>query len=140
MSLHSKSNVDKAIVEFCYRVGIMKWLTTDAAKEFISRKCGFRTFLLSHGTGIKLEHTARGQQRHNKAENGVKAIKQRVHRTMETEGVHPRLWPYCLAYETDIFNRIWRPKNNRTGWESVTGTTPDISEYLDFKFYGWVWW
>ena len=114
MSLHSKSDVDKAIVEFCYQVGIMRWLTTDAANEFIGRKCGFRAFLMSHDTGIKLEHTARGQQRHNKAENGVKAIKQRVHHTMETEGVHSRLWPYCLAYETDIFKRIWRPKNNRT--------------------------
>ena len=59
---------------------------------------------------------------------------------MEKEGVHPRLWAHCLAYETDIFNRIWRPQQNRTGCESVTGNTPDISEFLDFKFYGWVWW
>ena len=140
LNLHSKSEVDKGIIKFCYRVGIMGLLTTDGANEFIGNKCGFRTFLLRHRAGIKLMHTARGQQRHNKAENGVKLIKNRVHRTMETEGVHPRLWPYCLAYETDIFNRIWRPKNNRTGWESVTGNTPDISEYLDFKFYGWVWW
>ena len=40
---------------------------------------------------------------------------------MVIEGVHPRLWSYCLAYETDIFNRIWKPQHNRTGWESVTG-------------------
>ena len=64
----------------------------------------------------------------------------RVNWTMETEGVHPRLWSFCLAYETGIFNRIWRPQHNMTGWKSVTGNMTDISEYLDFKFYGWVWW
>ena len=66
-------------------------------------------------------------------------MKQRVKRIMLEQGVHPRLWSYCLVYETDIYNRIWKSKNNQTGWEAVTGNTPDISEYLDFDFYGWVW-
>jgi hypothetical protein len=30
--------------------------------------------------------------------------------------------------------------DRRTGYEEVTGQTPDISEWLDFKFYDLVWW
>ena len=115
-------------------------MTTDGAIEFIESNCGFKSYLMRHGAGIVLKHTARGQQRHNKAETGVKLIKLRVNRTMETEGVHPRLWSYCLAYKTEIFSRIWRPQHDRIGWESITGNTPDVSEYLDFNFYGWIWW
>ena len=97
MPLTTKKHVDKAIMVFCNRVGIMKWLTTDGAKEFIESKCGFKRFLMRHGAGILLQHTSREQQRHNKAETGVKLIKMRVNWTMEKEGVHPRLWAHCLA-------------------------------------------
>jgi hypothetical protein len=33
-----------------------------------------------------------------------------------------------------------RGNNRRTGYEEVTGQTPDISEWLDFEFYDLVWW
>ena len=33
-----------------------------------------------------------------------------------------------------------RGTDNRTGYEEVTGQTPDISEWLDFEFYDLVWW
>jgi len=32
-----------------------------------------------------------------------------------------------------------RGKDNRMPYEEVTGDTPDISEYVDFEFYDWVW-
>ena len=31
-------------------------------------------------------------------------------------------------------------EDRRTGYELVTGQTADISEWLDFEFYGLVWW
>ena len=30
--------------------------------------------------------------------------------------------------------------NSRTGYEEITGNTPDISEWLDFDFWDMVWW
>ena len=33
-----------------------------------------------------------------------------------------------------------RGKTGRSGYEEVTGDTPDISEWLDFEFYDLVWW
>ena len=41
-------------------------------------------------------------------------------------------------YETELFNLIARGSDKRTGYERVTGDTPDISEYLDYEFYDWV--
>jgi hypothetical protein len=32
-----------------------------------------------------------------------------------------------------------RGKTGRTGYEDVTGETPDISEWVDFDFYDWIW-
>ena len=32
-----------------------------------------------------------------------------------------------------------RGREQRTGIEMVTGETPDISEWIDFEFYDWVW-
>jgi hypothetical protein len=36
-------------------------------------------------------------------------------------------------------NLTARGRNGRTGHEEITGETPDISEYMDFDFYDWVW-
>ena len=51
----------------------------------------------------------------------------------------PRLWDKGLVYESNILNRIPRGQQQRTGIEIVTGKTPDISEWIDFKFYDRVW-
>jgi hypothetical protein len=36
-------------------------------------------------------------------------------------------------------NLTARGRNGRTGHEEITGEMPDISEYVDFDFYDWVW-
>jgi len=33
-----------------------------------------------------------------------------------------------------------RGKNGRSGYEEVTGETPEIGEWLEFEFYELVWW
>jgi hypothetical protein len=30
-------------------------------------------------------------------------------------------------------------KHGHTGFEMITGDTPDISEWVDFSFHDWVW-
>ena len=53
--------------------------------------------------------------------------------------VPKRLWDFAYKYETEILNRVWQPKLKQTPEEEVFGETPNISEYLDFGFYDWVW-
>jgi hypothetical protein len=33
-----------------------------------------------------------------------------------------------------------RGEDHRSGYEMVTGNTPDISEWLDFEFFDLLWW
>ena len=59
---------------------------------------------------------------------------------MAKKKVPKRLWDFGLVYEGEIISRMSRGRDKRTGYEEVTGNTPDISEWLDFEFYDLVWW
>jgi hypothetical protein len=46
---------------------------------------------------------------------------------------------FTAVHVTKLMNSTAPGRNGRTGHEEVTGETPDISEYVDFDFYDWVW-
>jgi hypothetical protein len=58
---------------------------------------------------------------------------------MMTKVVPMRLWDYGLVHQAELKSRIARGKDGRTGYEEVTGETPDISEWIDFDFYDLIW-
>ncbi len=53
-----------------------------------------------------------------------------------------QLWCFGLEHQTRLMHFIPRGQHDRSGYEMVTGKTPDVSEYLDFDFYNlvWYWW
>jgi hypothetical protein len=53
---------------------------------------------------------------------------------MQKKNVYSRLWDYGLVYEGELLTRMSRGDDSRSGYEQVTGETPDISEWLDFDF------
>jgi hypothetical protein len=59
---------------------------------------------------------------------------------MQKKNVYSWLWDYSLVYEGELLTRMSRGDDGRSGYEQVTGKTPDISEWLDFEFYDLVWW
>jgi hypothetical protein len=59
---------------------------------------------------------------------------------MTKRKVPKRLWDYGLVYESELLSCMARGSNRRSGYEEVTGQTPDISEWLNFGFYNLVWW
>jgi hypothetical protein len=59
---------------------------------------------------------------------------------MTKKNVPKRLWDFGLVYKSEILSRMACGNDRRTGYEEVTGQTPDISEWLDFEFYDLVWW
>jgi hypothetical protein len=61
---------------------------------------------------------------------------------MTKKQVPKRLWDFGLVYKTELLCRLaCGSGDRRTGYEEVTGQTPDISEWLDFEFfYDLVWW
>jgi hypothetical protein len=56
------------------------------------------------------------------------------------KNVYSQLWDYSLVYEGKLLTRMSCGDDSRSGYELVTGKTPDISEWLDFEFYDLVWW
>ena len=56
--------------------------------------------------------------------------------------VPKRLWDYGIVWVCETMSLTANSTFSlagRTPMEQVTGETPDISEYLDFGFYDWVW-
>jgi len=59
---------------------------------------------------------------------------------MQSKNAPKRVWDFCLKHSAKIMQFLPRPSlNGRTGYEHVTGKTPDISEFIDFDFYDLVW-
>ena len=56
------------------------------------------------------------------------------------EQVPKQLWDFGLIYKSELLCHMAQGTDNRTGYEEVTGQTPDIIEWLDFEFYDLVWW
>ena len=59
---------------------------------------------------------------------------------MRKKRVPKRLWDFGLVYKSELLTRMSRGSDKHSGYEEVTGDTPDISEWLDFEFYDLVWW
>ena len=53
---------------------------------------------------------------------------------MTQKAVPKRLWDYGIVYESEILSRISRGHNGRTGYEELTGNTPEIGDWLDFEY------
>jgi hypothetical protein len=79
---------------------------------------------------------------HNFAEGVIREVRRKWFRVMVRKNVPQRLWDYGLQWVCDIQNRTSnnsRGLDGRCPLERITGETVDISEYLDFGFYDWVW-
>ena len=71
----------------------------------------------------------------NRAEAVIREVKRKWFRQMTKRRVPRRLWDYGIVWVCETMSLT----AGRTPLEQVTGETPDISEYLGFSFYDWVW-
>jgi hypothetical protein len=91
--------------------------------------------------GVLQRYTEPYKHWQNYAENGVKLIKFRGAKVMERRGVPRILWDQTLEYCANLSNRIWHktPRlEGRTPYEWVHGISPDISAFINFDFYDYV--
>jgi hypothetical protein len=61
---------------------------------------------------------------------------------MSHEGIPPRFWDYVAEYVSEIRSRTAHPLydlKGRTPIKHVTGETPDITEWLEYRMYQPVW-
>ena len=140
MEANDMQNVGNSLSVFIQDVGVVQKLHADNANEMVGRRTPF--FKKARKEGIDLTTIEPMRSNENYAEILVKMVKIGSAKLMAERRVPMRLWCYAVEYYSDIHSLtvpgMYRNKG-RTGYEIVYGTTPDISEYVEFQFYDYCW-
>jgi hypothetical protein len=116
----SQKEAAESLIDFTDDVGIPETLVMDGVTEFTAEQ-------------------GRKNQNHA-AEREIGFLLKRRKLRMQKKNVYSQLWDYGLVYKGELITRMSCGDDGRSGYEQVTGETPDISEWLDFEFYDLVWW
>jgi hypothetical protein len=138
MASKSSKNIAQTLNEFVDDVGILNTLICDLATEQV----GPHTPMMKEirQLCIKMHNSEKGQSSQNhRAETEIRELKHRWKARMVERQVPPRLWDYGVVYVSENLSITARSKNGQPGMEEVKGETIDISEWLDFEFYDYVW-
>lgn len=131
-------SIGPTLNNFCHDWGVPSHLTVDGANVQVGRHTQFHKAVRDNEIDYHISHPYSPQE--NPAEGGIREIKRRFYRYMEMYNIPKRLWDYVLDYTLEIM-RITVPQSRyakkRTPIETITGITPDISEWLDFTIYDW---
>ena len=138
--MEKKSMAGLALRQFIRDYGVPEQLTSDGAAEQTGPKTEFMSNVRKHHIEHHISEPHRPQQ--SRAESVIREVKKCWFRQMTKRKVPKRLWDYGIVWVCEIMlltaNSTFALEG-RTPIEQITGETPDISEYLDFSFYDWVW-
>jgi hypothetical protein len=138
--MEKKSSAGQALRQFVRDYGIPEQLTSDGASEQTGPKTEFMQTIRKYDIEHHVSEPHRPQQ--NRAESVIREVKRKWFRQMTKRKVPKRLWDYGIMWICETMSLTANSSfslEGRTPIEQVTGETPDISEYLDFSFYDWVW-
>jgi hypothetical protein len=136
--MKSKAEAGFKLLDLVQTVGIPSDLVSDNAKEETSGK--FKEVV----DECRIKHTLIEPYSHwqNRAETGIKNVKRGIERTLQRTQAPKSLWNYCGEWVSDIRSLTAHPTaslDGRVPAEKMTGNTPDISEYLHYDWYEYVW-
>ena len=136
----SCKDVGKSLIEFMDDVSIPERLITDGTTELMGRHTKF--IKEAHWMCILLHTTEQGQKnQYHAVEHEISFLAKRWKLRMTKKKILKRLWDFGLIYESELLSQMAWGDDHWTGYyEVVMGQTPNISEWLDFKFYDLVWW
>ena len=138
--MEKKSMVGLALRQFIRDYGVPEKLTSDGMSKQTGTKTEFMANVRKYGIDHHVSEPNRPQQ--NQAESIIREVKKRWFRQMTKRRVPKWLWDYGIVWVCKTMSLTANSSfalEGRTPIEQVTGKTPDISEYLDFGFYDWVW-
>lgn len=136
--MRAESDAPLALEDFVKNVGIPNVLVSDNAKAEIKGKFKGKTSEFN----IHTRSTEPYSPWQNRAEGEIKEFKKMVRRMLFLSHTPRVFWCYCGKLVLRIRGFIARPlfsMQRRTGYELVTGNTPDITEYVEFDWYQPVW-
>ena len=133
-----KSQAGDTFHRFIEEIGIPSEMLSDGAKELL-----YATFRkLCQKFRILQTRTEPESPWQNPAELAGGTLKRKVRRLMKSTNTPIRLWDYCWDYVSVIRNYTAAPHiflDDLTPYQKVTGAVPNISEFLQFKWYDWIW-
>ena len=125
--------------EFFGDVGTPEKLKSNRAKEFCGRNLEFVRTAKKRQIDLIYSEPEHKNQIYD-VDLKIQETRCRTHNKMKSKNVPKCLWDYCHKHSAQIRQIIPCNKlQGQTALESVTGRTPDISEYCDFDFYDLVW-
>jgi hypothetical protein len=134
--LETESQTPKTLQSFITLVGLPPHIHADNAKVFTDGDFGAKCTKY----GIHQTFTEPHSPWMNRAETGIREVKSYGRKLMAESNAPIRLW--CFAYEhaADIMCLLATglyDLKGRTPYEHVLQYTPDISEYVVFKWFQW---
>ena len=138
--LSSKSHCHYALKSFGNEWGYPKEMVMDQAPEQVGRHTEFAKTLRKHEVTARFSEKNRPEQ--NPCEKTIGEMRKRWYRTMVMKKVPRRMWDFALKWICEVMQITPNSHfdlDGRTPFEFVTGETPDISEYLDFSYWDFVW-
>ena len=138
--MSSKGQAGEALRLFCLEFGIPAELTFDGSKEQTCKGTEFMKQVRKNDIKFHIIEPERHNQ--NPCEGVIRELRKKWFRTMINNNVPRRLWDYGYRWVSEIMQRTYVREGRLDAGvpiENVTGETWDISEYLDFGFYNWIW-
>ena len=138
--METKSMAGEGLRQFIHEYGRPEHLTFDGSKEQNGKKTEFMKNIRKYSINHKVSEPERPN--HNFAEGVIREVRKKWYRIMLKKKVPKRLWDYGFRWVCEIQNRTSntaRGLNGRCPLEKITGESVDITEYLDFGFYDWIW-
>ena len=138
--MDSKGKAGDALKVFCREFGIPDNLTFDGSKEQGGKNTEFMKQINKHN--IDYHVTEPDHHKQNPAEGVIHEVRRKWYRVMVRKRVPTRLWDYGMSWVTDIMSLTYTSAGDINGCiprSRLTGETAEISEFLDFGFYDYVW-
>ena len=138
--MKSKSEAGLALRRFIREWGIPEMLTFDESKEQSGHNTEFMKLVRKYDMDYHISEPHQHNQ--NPVEGTVRELRRRWFTIVRQKHVPPRLWDYGYRWCCEIMSRTVNSvysTEGRTPIEEITGDTPDISEYMDFCFYDFIW-
>lgn len=136
--LNKESDAAHALTELIRTVGIPKELVSDGAKAETAGEFG--KIVKEYKIKRRVTEAYSGWQ--NRAESAIRELKRGMRRVMTRSRTPKRLWDYCgewVAATRRLTAHDIPSLDGRVPTEIVDGNTPDISEYVQFDWYQYVW-
>ena len=136
--MERKGEASDALHRFIDEVGIPSEILSDGAPEL--SYAGWRDLCRTYQ--IIQRKTEPESPWQNPAELAGGIMKRKVRRIMKATSTPVRLWDYCWEYCSQIRNFTatdHRILDDSTPYEKNFGHTPNISEYIQHRWYDWIW-